>query len=100
MCVIQRGDGAIKSSDKWEVGAQVTAWQAQGGGFTSKGTVPQCPSKVSRACLVLVTRFSQKSSSPDKSIATDGFGGKCQALSLETVEKRAFCPLVLIKSVL
>lgn len=73
---------------------------AQDAGFTSKGTVPQCPSEVSRACLVLVTRFSQKSSSPDKSIATDGSGGKRQAPSLETVEKRASRPLVLIKSVL
>ena len=76
----------------------MTAWQAQGSGLPSKGTVPQYPSKVVRACLVMVT--SQESSSPDKSIATGWSEVKRQAPSLETVEMRAFRPLVLIKSIL
>lgn len=75
----------------------MTAWQARVSGLMSTSTVPQYPSKVSGACLVMTIRFSQDSSSPDKSLTTGRSEVKCQALSLETVEMRPFCRLVLNK---
>lgn len=62
------------------------AWQAHDSGLTRKGIIPQYPSKMSRACLVMVTRFSQESRLPDKSIATGRSEVKCQAPFLVTVE--------------